>query len=217
MKSKDLKILRKKLLKAQKIDCNFILNHLSQDALNKLIENGSANSSELQQKFSLKFFRSVDLPEKIFNECLSLFEKNMGNMYRKSSWGLNMEEKKAEFKHKNAQYLLLSGDSVLAGFVHFRFEFDDDESPSQIVLYVYEIQVDEMYRRRGLGSELMDVIEALAQNADVTKIMLTVFKSNESAIKFYMHRQYSIDKCSPSEYNEVADYEILSRPLVSET
>jgi hypothetical protein len=51
------------------------------------------------------------------------------------------------------------------------------------------------------------------------KIILTVFKCNRGAMKFYLEKLkgYEIDECSPSNFegveNENAEYEILSKCL----
>ncbi len=45
--------------------------------------------------------------------------------------------------------------------------------------------------------------------------MLTVFKENESAMRFYEKRKYGVDECSPSNFEgqEDCSYEILSKGL----
>lgn len=55
-----------------------------------------------------------------------------------------------------------------------------------------------------------------ASPPDVQKIMLTVFRQNTSAMQFYRTKlHYTIDATSPSQYNQVTDYEILSKSVVS--
>jgi ribosomal protein S18 acetylase RimI-like enzyme len=203
MKSKDLKILRKKLTKANRD--NDPLSNFSKDALTLGVSN-----SPLSVDFSI----SSKLPDARLEECLSLFERNMGDMYRNSSWGLNMEEKANELKHANAKILLLTNpNDKLGGFVHFRFEYDDDEQPTRGVLYLYEIQIEECYHRQGLGRKIMTLIEQIASNAELTAVVLTVFKANQSAISFYEKLKYSVDETDPCNYDGPADYKILSRNL----
>ena len=223
MKAKELKILRKKLTKANRSEYN-PLESFSKESLKLVVgqlskKEGSdkENQNDVPETvLSTTFCRSGDLSENQLQECLALFERNMGDMYRKSSWGLNMEEKKEEFQHDKARFLLLqSDDENLAGFVHFRFDYDDEEHPSAAVLYVFEIQIDQMYRRQGLGKKMMDIAETIALEAEMPKVMLTVFKSNKGAMDFYKQLEYSIDETSPSKYNEPADYEILSRSISS--
>ena len=210
MKAKDLKILRKKLAKASKVDNNPLVG-LSKD----MVEIKS--SSKNDQTFQVEYMPSEKLAKSaFFDKCSALFEKNMGELYKNSSWGLDMKEKKEELSHSNARYLLIhpSHDaSELAGFVHFRYTYDDEEAPTEGVVYVYEIQIDEKYQRLGLGKKIMTIIETLTINAELGRIMLTVFKKNESAMNFYRGINYDVDETSPSMHNEPADYEILSKKM----
>lgn len=209
MKAKDLKILRKKLTKLNKAEYD-PLNGIPKDTFSIAPQN--ADDGPL----SVRFTRSSELKPKLFQDVLSLFERNMGELYKNSSWGLDTEEKSAELKHTNARYLLVetSEGNQLAGFVHFRFVYDDEEQPTDAVLYVYEIQIDEKFRRQGLGKKLMGISEQIAAKAEVASVVLTVFKSNESAMDFYKRLDYEIDSSSPSKHNEPADYEILSKLII---
>ena len=69
-------------------------------------------------------------------------------------------------------------------FAHFRYDMDYDDE----VLYVYEIQLEECARRKGLGKFMMTVLELLSHKADMRKIMLTCFKHNPLAHKFFKVR-----------------------------
>ena len=217
MKAKDLKILRKKLAKANKLDTN-PLEGIATDLLHPNIPNRSddATAEKPQTTLSIQYNSSVDLSDTRFKQCLDLFENNMGEQYRKSSWGLDMKAKEDELRHEKARYLLLIPDDEndkLAGFVHLRYTYDDEEGPSYGVIYVFEIQIDESYQRRGLGKKVMDLVEALTLQTELDKVMLTVFRANESAMKFYLGLDYSIDESSPSKWNHPADYEILSKAV----
>lgn len=208
MKAKELKILRKKLTKLNKVDFD-PLTSLTQKDLSIFLRDDAAT------KLDLQFIRSSEMPKSRMDECLSLFETNMGDLYEKSSWGLNMEEKNEEFTHTNACFLLLTnGEKSLAGFVHFRFDYDDDEQPTAGVVYVYELQIDPSYRRQGLGKRLMEICERISAVSELPKVVLTVFKKNLAAMDFYESIGYTIDGSSPSNYNEPADYEILSKSVV---
>jgi ribosomal protein S18 acetylase RimI-like enzyme len=217
MKAKDLKILRKKLAKANKLDTN-PLEGIATDLLHLIIPKRSDDAAEKPETtLSIQYNSSVDLSDTRFKQCLDLFENNMGEQYSKSSWGLDMKAKEDELRHEKARYLLLIPDDEsdeLAGFVHFRFTYDDEEGPSYGVIYVFEIQIDESYQRRGLGKKVMDLVEALTLQAELYKVMLTVFKANESAMKFYLGPcRFTCDESSPSKWNHPADYEILSKAV----
>lgn len=178
-------------------------------AQNEDNENG-ANPSSLAIEY-----QSFPLSQSLEKQCLQLFEDNMSDLYSKSSWGLDMKEKQEELQHENAKFLVVTTsddpDDLLA-FCHFRFDWNDDDEPTEAVLYVYEIQVDERMRRAGLGRRLMTILELMARQAGLNKTMLTVFKDNTAAWNFYTKKlKYKVDETSPSLYGEEVDYEILSK------
>ena len=81
-----------------------------------------------------------------------------------------------------AWYLVArEADGSPVAFSHFRYEMEHEEE----VLYVYEIQLEEKVRRKGLGRFMMMVLELLSNKADMRKIMLTCFKHNPLAHKFF--------------------------------
>ena len=226
VKSKELKLLRKTLEKADKV----------RDPLEQVarVPGFPFDPSSEQEPFTLHYATAQDLldfsnPEEsninttakttiTIQQCLDLFETNMADLYQSSSWGLNMDEKRSEFSHKKTRYLLLvqQPTNELVAFVCFRFELDDKEQPTVAVLYVYEIQVAAAYRRQGLGGKLMKVIEQVARAVGLPKIMLTVFKRNRDALQFYRDKmRYRIDASSPSQHSASEDYEILSKTITT--
>ena len=250
VKSKELKILRKRLERAEKV--RDPLPAVMASCNEKISFPCSLDDDAAKTVLSLEYASSADLCSNnnnkeqplLLQQCLDLFQANMGDLYRNSRWGLNLDEKREEFRHKKARFLLVratrnnsiqekpsaaaeqeeeeaspsSSDDVssLAAFVHFRFCYDDDDSPEAAVLYVYEIQVAPAHRRRGLGRRLMAVVESVARAVDLPLVMLTVFKKNEAALQFYQKKLgYQIDPSSPSQHGElVEDYEILSKQIV---
>ena len=50
---------------------------------------------------------------------------------------------------------------------------------------------------------------------EMKKVILTVFKCNSGAMRFYLERLkgYHVDECSPSNFGEDVDYEILSKRI----
>jgi ribosomal protein S18 acetylase RimI-like enzyme len=218
MKAKELKILRKRLTKSNRTDCDILQCSVAQERLIiQVVPDGNTDSPSPAPSLSLslKYFPSSELSDGLFNECLDLFQTNMANLYEASSWGLDLKEKELELRHVKARFLFLLNDNQsnnkLAAFVHFRFEYDDEESPSRAVLYVYEIQIESNYRRYGIGRKLMGVVEAIAAKEEMSKVVLTVFKANQDAMKFYETLGYAIDETSPPD----EDYTILSRAMRS--
>jgi ribosomal protein S18 acetylase RimI-like enzyme len=218
MKAKDLKVLRKKLAKANKAED--ILGTVPKGDLTIQVSSSKAKSVDTDVAsptvLKISYSSSETLSSKALDDCLDLFQRNMGHLYEQSSWGLNMDEKIAEMKHKDARFLLVKDDKAenkLAAFVHFRFEYDDEEQPYCLVLYVYEIQVDAAYQGYGIGRKLMTISQNIGRAEELSKILLTVFKANKNAMEFYNKLGYEIDETSPSKFGQPEDYEILSLKL----
>lgn len=238
VKSKELKLMRKRLEKADRVKDPLQLVHLTSSEehndLQKNITIDCGSDSSASQRLALMYKASSDLSTSTLQQLMSLFETNMGDFYRNSSWGLDLKEKADEFRHPKARFLILvtvtestpavaldrscvkekEGERMqeLAGFVHFRFCYDDDDQPEHAVVYVYEIQVSERFRHQGLGSRLMAAVESMAKAVDLPRVMLTVFKANTSALQFYQSKLvYRIDESSPSQLGDEADFEILSK------
>lgn len=185
-------------------------------------------------------YMASPLPPEILQQCLSLFELNMGDMYRKSKWGLDMDEKRKELGHTGARFLLLllpssSNENVVTsdkssknnnkqrqqqykvlGFAHIRYEYDDETAPKLPITYLYELQIHPTLQGQRLGKKLLQIIELLSYKLGIKKIMLTVFHTmNAGAMKFYRKNKYVVDEDSPSNFEggEDCDYEILSKSL----
>jgi len=140
-----------------------------------------------------------------------LMERNMKEMYTKSEWGWNADNKRKELNEDAAWFLIAREreTEVPVAFSHFRFDMDHDDD----VLYCYEIQLEECVRRKGLGKFMMKVLELMMMKNDLLKIMLTVFKHNDIASSFFKDvLKYEIDETCPYDtVYEQFDYEILSR------
>lgn len=109
-------------------------------------------------------------------------------------------------------------DNNLIAFASYMRTTEDDLSGrARPVLYIYELQVVEGERGRGLGSSLLRRLEDIAINSDLP-IMLTCFKANVDAMRFYTKAGYSIDEISPSRcgYHDY-DYEILIKQVIHQT
>ena len=192
----------------------------------------SEEKADTNANATIQFYKQALLPETILNSCLDLFEVNMGELYQNSSWGLNLAEKKEELSHENARFLIVSGsdqdDTInintsssvdmekngngnkTLAFAHFRFEVNDEDKPTEEVLYLYEIQIDSIAQRNGLGKRIMQIMEIIAMQQKMRKVLLTVFHNNKGAKTFYEKLKYTVDETSPSLFGEDADYEILS-------
>lgn len=145
---------------------------------------------------------------------INLTEQNMKDLYNASSWKWNRQSKLNEFRRTTARHLIMfkeNADSidVPIAFVHFRFELG---YCSDATLYCYELQVEEEFRRIGIGRYLMNILETLAEKFRMKKVILTTLKKNIAASEFYTKvLKFSIDKNSPSCFDQEVDYEILSK------
>lgn len=154
--------------------------------------------------------RVTDINEQEKNLIVDLLVRNMKKLYEESNWGWNEKNKREEMLEDAAWYLMArNAKGELCGFSHFRYDMDFDDE----VLYVYEIQLEENVRRKGLGKFMMQVLEMLAFKADMRKIMLTVLKHNPAAKSFFKNQmKFEMDEtCPTDDVYEQFDYEILSK------
>ncbi|KZC11229.1 N-alpha-acetyltransferase 40 [Dufourea novaeangliae] len=147
-------------------------------------------------------------------ECLSwifnILERNMKTMYEQCDWGWDPISKKQELTEPAAWYLVASSNNKFLGFSHFRFDIEHREE----VLYCYEIQLEPIVRRKGLGQFMMSVLEFMALQNKMQKVMLTVFKHNPSAMQFFYSLGYKLDKISPP-VSDLSHYVIVSKAVDS--
>ncbi|KAF9107167.1 N-alpha-acetyltransferase 40 [Mortierella sp. AM989] len=130
------------------------------------------------------------------------------------------EDKEEEMQDTTSRYLIAFHGEVPVAMIHFQF-VEEETMTDRVadVAYCYEIQVTRDYQRRGIGEYLISLLEIIGKSTIMEKVMLTVFKANKNAIKFYLERlHYEYDEISPcvcltrgraSRF----DYEILSKPL----
>ncbi len=103
-----------------------------------------------------------------------------------------------------------NSDEIVA-FVMFRFEWDDEEEPEHLVLFCYELQVSSTCHKRGLGKNMMKMLQTIAEKCRFWKTMLTCFKINDDAMRFYRRIGFDVDVNSPSRCGHADEpYEILS-------
>lgn len=103
----------------------------------------------------------------------------------------------------------------VSGFLSFMVTYEDGKE----VVYCYEIHLSPAARGRGVGRSLMDRMEGIGRAVGLEKAMLTVFKSNEIALRFYERLGYEIDEYSPQPRKlrngtiKEVEYLILSKRL----
>ncbi|KAL7722829.1 N-alpha-acetyltransferase 40 [Entamoeba marina] len=133
------------------------------------------NSSTLSN-IPITIYPTHQVPSNLMQECFDLVKNNMYDMDVKSSLGWDDNEKMKEMKQKGGYYIICGG-----GFVSIRFE----EVKNGIRCYLWEIQLKENQRKKGIGKELMNVVFAIAKMAFCSDIRLLVLCENTSAKAFY--------------------------------
>ncbi|KAJ5170404.1 uncharacterized protein N7500_003187 [Penicillium coprophilum] len=133
--------------------------------------------------------------------------------------------KQSEIVDNNAPSPLKESDEPVAssdtgfrnflGFLSFMVTYEDGKE----VVYCYEIHLSAVARGRGAGRLLMAQMEGIGRAVGLEKSMLTVFKSNETARRFYERLGYEVDEYSPQPRKlrngtiKDVDYLILSKRL----
>ncbi|KAF9986464.1 N-alpha-acetyltransferase 40 [Modicella reniformis] len=164
------------------------------------------------------------MPSILRSFAVDLVELNMKDLYIKSKDGWCRQDKENEMQDKASRYLVTFHGEIPVGMVHFQFVEEETATDRDAqVAYCFEIQVISEYRRRGIGEYLIKLLEMIGKATKMEKVMLTVFKANKDAIKFYIERlDYQYDEISPCVYlsrTQAAgfDYEILSKALSRRT
>ncbi|EHY52246.1 N alpha-acetyl-transferase [Exophiala dermatitidis] len=135
------------------------------------------------------------IPAPLFEQCLKLIELTSAQDYRNSEMKWSVSSKRKEMKLPDMRYIILveKTTSQLAGFISFMITYEDGYE----VVYIYEIHFTPEWQGRGLGRELMKTVEDIGQRVGVSKAMLTVFKANSRAVRWYHDLGYREDDFSP--------------------
>jgi len=181
--------------------------------------------------FRVEHRAAADLTQRDRDRAMALLDANMPQHYPGKWETRGRRDKAREMVEGGARYLLAypeggegaggggdagdgsaaggAGPAEAAGFVQYRF-LEDDGDP---VLYLYEIQLAEDARGCGLGQHLSGLCQALAEAAGMTRVVLTVHRTNEGAERFYRRLGFTPDRTDPEVCNprSQAGYRILSK------
>ncbi|KAG8625488.1 hypothetical protein KVT40_007239 [Elsinoe batatas] len=158
--------------------------------------------------------------------CLALVEETSSKDYAASAMGWHKGRKRREMRDRDMRYLIVrdstpegdqtrGGTASVAGFLSFMLTHEDGLP----VIYVYEVHLKPSIRKSGVGKQLMNLVEHIGASVGVDKSMLTVFRSNDKAVKWYERLGYTVDEYSPPDKKlrgdkvKQADYLILSKTL----
>jgi N-alpha-acetyltransferase 40 len=147
------------------------------------------------------------MPAPLREACVGLIELTSGSHYQASEKGWSRSRKLKEMRHPAMKYLLLlpltlslteaqeeAGDlDQIAGFLSFMITEEDGHE----VVYCYELHLQPKLQGSGVGKRMMEEMEMIGERVGVEKAMLTVFRSNERAVKAYGRWGYRIDEFTP--------------------
>ncbi|KAL4810995.1 acyl-CoA N-acyltransferase [Aspergillus unguis] len=183
--------------------------------------------------YALSIYTASTIPDIELDSCFKLIEETSSTAYTNSSMGWSPREKKREMKLPDMKYMILrqldpkpdvvsdenqnvdSDGGRFAGFISFMVTYEDGYE----VLYCYEIHLTPEVQGQGLGDVLMARFEDIGRRVGLEKTMLTCFKSNTRAIRFYTRIGYAEDENSPRPRKlrngtvKEADYLIMSKKL----
>ncbi|ORY51338.1 hypothetical protein BCR33DRAFT_780334 [Rhizoclosmatium globosum] len=171
-------------------------------------------------------FEYSDLPPPLFDFCFGLVKSNLLHLYldaQDTGWSdrsklKEMRNKEGRyviaFKRENAsstmipssEYIPLESD-VPIGYLYYLIcmedSFDDIDGGMHgdgkaPVIYCMELQLIPEARNTGLGATLMKIQEETGRLFQLRRSMLTVFKKNDGAMRFYKRLGYTPDLISPS-------------------
>ena len=159
----------------------------------------------IPNNYQMKISHAEQLSNEYQKQIVELFEMNMKTLYEQSKDGYNSDEKRNELFSNQSRYLLILSSNYILAFAHFRFEIDFGSR----VLYLYELQVNMKQQGQGLGQWIVEQLKEICQKTQMSKIVLTVYKTNKKAIDFYIKKcQFEIDSTDPGD--EDVDYCIFS-------
>lgn len=199
--------------------------------------------TSLAAETQIDVYSAATIPRADLEACLDLVEFTSGKDYAASSGGWSRPKKRKEMKLPDMKYLILRGDAGhvsdasrcedpaesdkpsspaglgnnpnVLGFLSFMVTYEDGKE----VVYCYEIHLSPRARGRGLGVLLMTRMEEIGRLVGLEKAMLTVFKANATARRFYEKDGYEVDEYSPQPRRlrngtiKEFDYLILSKRL----
>lgn len=175
------------------------------------------------RQFNISVRTATDLSEHEHAQIWGLFEENMYTLYVNSSFGWAPRSKKREMFDARSRFIIASQEDTVTrnppdvvAYTIFRF----DREEHQDVVYCYELQVSKSARHCGLGKLLTQKLSDIGATWGMEKVMLTVFKANQSAFSFYRSVGFSIDEISPDHPANLeggvphdTDYSIMSIPI----
>eukprot|EP01023_Acetabularia_acetabulum_P005943 TRINITY_DN12453_c0_g1_i1.p1 TRINITY_DN12453_c0_g1~~TRINITY_DN12453_c0_g1_i1.p1 ORF type:complete len:241 (-),score=34.44 TRINITY_DN12453_c0_g1_i1:162-884(-) len=160
---------------------------------------------------TLQIFQLDDLDNNLKDWIFELCKQNMQEIY-KPVWGWKDGKKKKELFMRRGNYIVVFDEQKIPlAYCIFRFENEGNS----VVQYVYELQLEKIVQRQGLGQKMMELVEEIGMDFQMGWIMLTTLSENLGAFKFYQKLGYEIDESDPQlcDETDVRGYRIMSKYL----
>ena len=158
--------------------------------------------------YQLTALKTTDRSPLVQKWIFDSIKSNVSQFYDSSCPWLD-QNKQEEILHPDMWNILVAREDCNLGFVNFRFDMDEDYD----VVYLYEVQVDPKAQRKGIGSLLVRIVESVARENNITKVVLTSHRNNLSSQRFFREKLgYTDDESSPTA--EPVNYDILSKYLM---
>jgi GNAT superfamily N-acetyltransferase len=142
-----------------------------------------------------QFFASATLPPNLLNWTLNLLESQLKSHYENAPdfGGWNPIEKQQDLLDPTGRFIFLFPihQETPIGVLYFQFVKEEtltshqDPSGHCAALYVLELLVDPQYHGQNIGHWFMELAMDLGKGYGMEKVMLTCFKSNARALRFY--------------------------------
>ena len=130
-----------------------------------------------------------EINEKDIDLCYEL-DSNSISLWSKKQWD-------NEFKKKGIKVFGLLISNLVVGICVFHVVLDE----AQINFFV----VDEKYRKKGFGSQLMSYLIKKCEKSNIKKLFLEVSQTNVEAQKFYSHFNFSTTGIRKNYYKDGSD------------
>lgn len=123
----------------------------------------------------------------------SLTKRNMKEVYDKD-YGWDDEDKMSELRENATRFLVVTQEfdeneklTKAVAFVNFRFTLQGecyDAMKGETCLFIYDIQVEPEYQRKGLGKHLMQLCELMGTKQKMKFVQLLIPNGNDVAVSF---------------------------------
>lgn len=146
------------------------------------------NGVRLSIEFSPKLLRTEA------NFAFELTKANMEKIYESSGYGWDDDDKMQELTEQGARFLLIrdfsiptSSNKSLVAFVHFRFTVQGEVMDQMIgdpCLYIWDLQIDHLHQRNGLGRHLLTLLELIARRERMSYVSIPIPNSDEHSLSW---------------------------------